>query len=431
VSTRTVAAIVALVLVAAACTRSAGTGVVPPETASPSPVRTGSRSAAAARQALCDVPNQTPPPEGTSEQRTPPQIAEVERQVSQVRGLAYTSTVPVQALTPTQMASEVGKAFDQTVPTELYRRRSRAWATIGVIPAGDSIRLNLHAFQTSQVVGFYVPETGRLVYIGQARLSPLSHVILAHELTHAVDDQHFNLDRLDRLVTTCADEQEQAALGAVEGSAQFFSFEVVRKFLTPQELAQIGAESGGSAAPDVPPFIEQMELWPYQTGLSFISSLDASGGTAAVNRALKNLPVSTEQVMHPERYPNDVPTPVDIPDLSPQLGHGWTTIDVSDVGEAFLNIMIGLRLETSRADEAAAGWDGGIYRAWAEGSHVAVEMSTVWDTVRDAQQFATTMTDWIDAGSQSATVLPVDGNRVRVLFGSGPQTLDRLEAAAG
>src|SRR5437870_4431089 len=154
VSTRTVAAIVALVLLAAACTRSAGTGVVPPETASPSPVRTGSRSAAAARQALCDVPNQTPPPEGTAEQRTPPQIAEVERQVSQVRGLAYTSTVPVQALTPTQMAKEVGKAFEQTVPTELYRRRSRAWATIGVIPLGDSIRRNLHAFQTSQVVGF-------------------------------------------------------------------------------------------------------------------------------------------------------------------------------------------------------------------------------------------------------------------------------------
>jgi hypothetical protein len=420
---------IAALLVAAACTGPAGIRRVPPETGTPSPIPTGQGSAAAARQALCDVPNQTPPPEGTSEQRTPPQIATVEHEVSQVRGLRYTSTVPVQALTASQMANEVGKAFDATVPTALYARRSRAWSTIGVIPPGDSIRGDLHAFQTSQVVGFYVPETGRLVYLGGGELSPLSHVILAHELTHAVDDQHFDLDRLDRLVTTCADERAQAAVGAVEGSAQFFSFEVARRFLTPQQLAQVGAESGSASLPDVPPFIAQTQLWPYQAGLSFISAIDASGGTAAVNRALEHLPVSTEQIMHPERYPNDVPTPLDVPDRSAALGPGWTTIDVSDVGEEFLDIMLGLRLDRSRADEAAAGWDGGIYRAWAEGPHVAVEMDTSWDTPQDARQFATAMTDWIGEGDRPAQVQPVDGNRVRVLFATDRATLAALQAA--
>src|SRR5205085_8529066 len=135
------------------------------------------------------------------------------------------------------------------------------------------------------------PETGRLVYLGQDPLSPLSHVILAHELTHAIDDQHFNLDRLDQLVTSCADEREAAALGAVEGSAQFFSFEVARDFLTPQQLAEVGTESAGAPTPNVPPFIAQMQQWPYQAGLSFISALDASGGTSAVDRALQHLPV--------------------------------------------------------------------------------------------------------------------------------------------
>jgi hypothetical protein len=429
---RGVATVAVLALLAGACTLRVTTGPSPPpKTGSPSPVPSGRGSAAAARRVLCDVPSQTPPPEGTPEEGTPPQIAEVEHEVSQERGLSYSSPVPVQGLTPAQMANAVGKAFDQTVPTELYARRSRAWSTIGVIPPGDSIRNDLHAFQTSQVLGFYVPETGRLVYVGRGPLSPLSHVILAHELTHAVDDQHFNLDRVDRLVTTCADEQEQAALGAVEGSAQFFSFEVARDFLTPQELAQVGAESGNAPAPDVPPFIEQTQLWPYSAGLSFISAVNDSGGTAAVNAALQNLPVSTEQIMHPERYPNDVPVPVDIPDLSPKLGGGWTTIDVSDVGEEFLNIMIGLRLDRSRADEAAAGWGGGIYRAWANGSHVAVEMSTVWDTSQDAQQFATTMSDWLDAGSQAAVVLPTRGTSVRVLFGSDPLALGAIERVVG
>ncbi|MBI3649152.1 MAG: hypothetical protein HY240_10460, partial [Actinobacteria bacterium] len=249
-------------------------------------------------------------------------------------------------------------------------------------------------------------------------------------LTHALDDQHFNLDRIDGLVTSCADEELQAALGAIEGSAQFFSFEVARDYLTADQLLQVGQEAGAAPAPQVQPFVEQMQLWPYEAGLRFISAVDAAGGTSAVNRALQHLPVSTEQVMHPDLYPGDVPTPVDVPDLGPKLGPGWKDLDVSDVGESFLDIMLSLRLDKTRADEAAAGWDGGIYRAWSHGSQVAVVMSTAWDTANDARQFATTMADWIDAGDQSAEVLPAGGTRVEVLFGSDSATLASLRTAA-
>ena len=357
-------------------------------------------------------------------------MAEVERQVEQVRGLRYDDPVAIEPLTASQMATQVSRAFDSTVPKQLDARRSLAWAAIGVIPPGNEIRADLRAFQTSQVVGFYVPETGRLVYLGGEQLSPLSHVILAHELTHAIDDQHFDLDRLDKLVTTCADEEEEAAVGLVEGSAQFFSFAVARRFLTPEQLAEVGREAAASPTPDVPPFISAIEGWPYEAGLAFVSAIDASGGTAAVNAALRNLPVSTEQIMHPDRYPNDVPIPLDVPDLAAALGKGWTTIDVSDVGEEFLDLMLKLRLDGPRADEAAAGWGGGIYRAWAHGEHVVVEISTAWDTTEDAQQFASAIGDWIGEGSGPARVLPVDGSRVRVLFGSDPGSLARLVAAA-
>jgi hypothetical protein len=432
---RRLAAAMALTVAATACTISLGSGgpssaPVPSVAVTPSSAPSGPGSAAAARAKLCDVPNQTPPPAGRPPEGTPPDVAEVERQVEDVRGLRYREPVAVQPLTASHMATQVARAFDGTVPKELDARRSLAWAAIGVIPPGNEIVADLRAFQTSQVVGFYVPQTGRLVYLGGDRLSPLSHVILAHELTHAIDDQHFDLDRLDRLTTTCADEAEEAAVGLVEGSAQFFSFAVARRFLTPAELAELGREAAASPTPDVPPFIAALEGWPYEAGLAFVSAIDASGGTAAVNAALRDLPVSTEQIMHPERYPNDVPVPVDVPDRSAALGRGWTTIDVSDAGEAFLDLMLKLRLDGSRADEAAAGWGGGIYRAWAKGGHVAVEMSTVWDSTLDARQFASAMSDWIGDGTGSARVLPVAGSRVRVLFGSDPGSLDLLDAAA-
>jgi hypothetical protein len=244
-----------------------------------------------------------------------------------------------------------------------------------------------------------------------------------------VDDQHFHLEKVDALATACDDEAQTAALGAMEGSAQFTSFSVARDFLTPDELLEVSQEAGATPMPDVPPFIERTQLWPYEAGLSFITSLDDSGGTDAVNAALQDFPVTTEQVMHPEKYPSDVPTPVDVPDLGPELGGGWSDLDVSDVGESFIDIMLGLRLEAARAEAAAAGWDGGIYRAWSNGDRVAVAMQTVWDTPDDAQEFAETMTDWIDAGDQSATVVPVDGTSVEVLFANDADDLSALGSA--
>ena len=87
-----------------------------------------------------------------------------------------------------------------------------------------------------------------------------------------------------------------------------------------------------------------------------------------MDEALTTFPVSTEQILHPERWPNDVPQPVDVPDLGPALGAGWRDLDVMTVGEAWLQLMLALRLDAGDAERAAAGWDGGIYRAWTDGA---------------------------------------------------------------
>src|SRR5439155_12205727 len=101
------------------------------------------------------------------------------------------------------------------------------------------------------------------------------------------------------------------------------------------------------------------------------------------------------QVMHPDGYPGDVPTPLDIPDLGPKLGTGWHDLDVEEVGEEFLNAWLGLRLDPTVVDPAADGWDGGLLRAWRDGKHVAVVLSTVWDTPGDLTEFLQAVMDWI------------------------------------
>lgn len=391
---------------------------------SPSP----SGSAARALARLCDYgppPGSEPvPPEGP----TPPAVAEVMHAVEELRGLAFTEPVVAEPSTPAELREGLRDSFDYSYPRALLERRSRAWQTIGVIGPGASVREQLERFVSGQVIGYYDTLTGELRFIGTERPSPYARVILAHELTHALDDQHFGLERIDHLMTSCRDEAAAAAIALTEGDATLLMSRYALRYLSPQEQLHLATE-GGAAPAAVDPFIERQQLWPYTEGQAFVSALSSRGGLEAIDGAFRDLPVSTEQIIHPDRYPGDVPTPVDVPDLGRALGEDWEDLDVQEVGEAWLALALGLRLPSSTAEEAAAGWDGGLYRAWTDGARVAVVLATVWDTPQDAQGFSDAMGSWIAAGEQAAAVLPVEGSSVRVLFASDPATLEDLRAA--
>ena len=429
--------VVAMAL-AAACDRGGGVEdpTAPPTTVptvreTPSPPPDGEGSAAAAMAALCDYgppPGSEPPP---AEGPTPQAVVEVERAVEELRGLSFTEPVVADSATQAELVEGLEESFDYSYPEALLARRSRAWETIGVIPPGTSIRDELERFASGQVIGYYDTLTGELVFIGTDDPSPTERVTLAHELTHAIDDQNFGLERIDELLTSCRDEASTAAIALVEGDATYFMTAFAFQYLTPEEQVSLG-EGGGGESVSVAPFIERQQIWPYVAGQAFVTALSSDGGIPKIDDAFRDLPISTEQILHPERYPNDVPTPVDVPDLASALGGGWEDLDVQEVGEAWLLLALDLRLETRVSEDAAAGWDGGIYRAWTDGEHVAVVLSTVWDSPAEATAFADTIGDWIAASpdDQTAEVLPVEGSGVRVLFASDTATLEALVASS-
>jgi hypothetical protein len=428
--TRQPAALLVVVgLTLAACTSAAApTSTTPPPTvppqSSPSPVPTGAGSSTEAMARLCIAPK---PSDGKQKRAgdTPSDIAEIEDQVQTVRELRFRHPVAVNPIDDATMDRKLSKAFDQTYPRKFYARRTRAWRTIGVIPLEADIRASLLAFQTGQVVGFYNPANGELVYLSGGDLlgSLTERVILAHELTHAIDDQHFDLTRIDDIVATCDDEAFQSALGSVEGSAQHFAFAVAARF----PGGTIDPGDGGGLPAGVPAFITQLQLWPYTAGQVFVDALAQRGGVKAVNGAIETFPLSTEQVMHPERYPNDVPQPVDVPDLSAALGDGWRDLDVMTVGEAWLQTMLRLRLDHGTADDAAAGWDGGTYRAWTDGDAVAIVMTTVWDSENDAREFAEAARAWVDEGETPGFVQQGVNGYVHLGWATDHATLQRLQ----
>ena len=195
------------------------------------PVDTGEATSAGAMKALCISPTPVSTDDGSAPEQTAPSIAEVQDQVESVRGLRYLEPVGAEPVSSDEIAKDLIEAFDDTYPEAFYDRRTVAWQTMGVIPTDITIREALLAFQTGQVVGFYSPVDGQLVYRGDDELDLVERYTLAHELTHAIDDQHFELSRLDGIAAACRDEPFQAALGILPHRVGLERVEAERRVL--------------------------------------------------------------------------------------------------------------------------------------------------------------------------------------------------------
>ena len=306
--------------------------------------------------------------------------------------------------------------------------------TMGAIPKGTDLPSAVKDFATSQVIGYYDPATKELVFLGGREPTTMDMLILAHELTHALDDQHFDLTKLLTPEMQCHDEAGSAVQGVAEGSAMWFGTRAVGSSLTPAQLSrlqkQVGKMVGKSQVPEsVPEFVVGMEEWPYFAGMQFVGYLESRGGVDAVNEAFAHPPTTTEQIIHPSKYPDELPRQMDIPDLGPKLGQGWKDLVAAEVGEAWIDVYLGLHLDKGKADSAAAGWDGGLYRAWTDGDAIAVLLSSAWDTDKDAQEFESAMHDWLATAHAEAEVVR-NGDTVQVAYGSTPEALQALAEAA-
>ena len=407
---------VAIVVLLVACTSEPpppSPSETPAETPSGDPVevKIGPTSATEAMRRLCVAPDVEVDP--VKVVPTPRAIAEVADEVESVRGLEFDRPVNVEPITEAEMDRRLADYLATYYPRRFYARRSEAWQTIGALPRDVGYLEAIDAYQQGQVLGFYNSQNEELVYTGDAELNRIEQFVLAHELTHAIDDQHFDLDRLDGLVARCQEERFQAALGIVEGSANHFATQVLIRFPI-QEVGSI-PEDGTQ---EVPPFIVDLQAYPYTTGQRFADTLSDANGPSAVDDALETFPTTTEQVMHPTKFPHEVGESLDVPDFAPTFAESWRDLDVMVVGELWLKILLNLRLDDVVAASAAAGWNGGIYRAWTDGDDVAVIMSTVWDTPKDAQEFSDALDRWVSRGTLPGLVMDADGTTVHAGFGS-------------
>jgi hypothetical protein len=141
---------------------------------------------------------------------------------------------------------------------------------------------------------------------------------------------------------------------------------------------------GGKAIKNAPPIITESMIFPYFKGMVFCAKLTNTGGWSALDQVYKSPPLSTEQVLHPEKYQlhPDLPMSIDLGTL--KAGDGWKEVGRNVLGEMQLGVM--LRRHSGKT--AAPGWDGDRYAVF-EGpkGELALAWLSTWDSEQDAREF--------------------------------------------
>jgi hypothetical protein len=142
---------------------------------------------------------------------------------------------------------------------------------------------------------------------------------------------------------------------------------------------------GGKTLRQVPPIISESMIFPYLKGLVFCARLTNEGGWKAIDAAYRDLPLSTEQILHPEKYGArpDRPMTIELGELKP--GADWKELGRNVIGEMQLAIM----LKRHGGKAAAAGWDGDRYAVFERpNQQFALVWVSTWDTEQDAREFS-------------------------------------------
>ncbi len=311
------------------------------------------------------------------------------------------------------------KEIDEELTPAEFRTNELGMKALGFIPKGLNWKETMVKVYSEEIAAFYDPKTKTMHLIKEsppekakkpgfleALLGKKSgfdkdenKTVIAHELTHALADQNYDLDKMQKAVET--DDDRSLALSAlIEGEAtlamigaQMDDWDGSKVGSIPYAdldrgfslMAPFMSFAGGASLREAPVILSESLIFPYLRGMVFCASLTNKGGWKALDDAYKNPPQSTEQVIHPEKYRDqpDPPTTIDLGKL--EAGEGWAEVGRNVIGEMQLAVL----LRKHGGKPAAAGWDGDCFAVFeGPGGKLGVAWLTTWDTEDDAREFA-------------------------------------------
>ena len=359
-------------------------------------------------------------------------LAEIESQVRETRQLPDPGIGPPELLTRDELAAELDASFAEDDPAEEREADNLVLRALGLLTPDQDFAELQQQLLTSQVLGFYDDQRQRMVIVSDAGLNALARISYAHEYTHALQDAAFGIDGLE-LNARGEDDRTLAHLSLAEGDATVTMFLWALQF-APEVIPDI-AETPIPDTGDAPQWMVDSLSVPYLAGASFVFQLWTTADPSAVDAVWGQPPVSTEQVLHYDKYvAGEEPIEVEPVDLAAALGSGWTEVETNSIGEAQIGIYLRyLGASEQVAAAASGGWGGDRISVARNGDDVALAWRVAWDRPADATEFAAAWNDLIDDGAIPipARVEQLSGTEVLVVHGSTEAIVEATLAAAG
>ncbi|WP_337175853.1 hypothetical protein [Paludisphaera sp.] len=343
-----------------------------------------------------------------------------EKILPRLRGIPWVHEVRRDVTKREKLQDMLLKEFEEEMTPAEFEGMEKAYRAFGMTPPDLDLKQFLVQVYSEEIAAYYDPRTKTMYMIEEPETRKAepptflerflgktggfdkdeNKTVIAHEMTHALSDQHFDLDELHALAKK-NDDHSLAVSALIEGEATLAMMAAGQEDWEGEDIIALPAEGlgrgmelmmpfltslgGGQTLKNAPPIISESMLFPYIRGLVFAAKLANDDGWKGIDAAYLDPPLSTEQILHPAKYKAepDYPVLIDLGELSP--GEGWKEISRNVMGEMQTSVL--LRKHNGKA--AAAGWDGDRYAVFEgpEGKLALVWMTT-WDSEDDAREFA-------------------------------------------
>jgi hypothetical protein len=319
--------------------------------------------------------------------------SQIERDVSSIRQLPFTGPVVYDVLDRAGIRQVVAGKLSAIYTDQQLRDVSTGLSAFGLLPPNFPLKQTYINLLGEQIAAFYDQHQHKLFMFQDASLeNAQNRVILAHELTHALQDQNFGLLKLPIEIRD-NDDRAAAASALIEGDATLVMSQYMAKDLTWRTFADTITFSATQSMEQIrkaPRYLREMLVFPYIKGEQFCAAVYERGGFPALSAAYANPPSSTAQILHPEKYfaeSREDPIPVSFADAT---FNGEKPLDDNVLGEMGCRILFSQYMDSDTADQIAAGWRGDRYLVFDQGK------SLIWASF------------WRSSGAASAAFGAID-----------------------
>ncbi len=382
--------------------------------------------------------------------------AEVLKETGKLRRLPPLQQIKSGVKTRDEIKTLVIDRLNEDVTPEQMRASEATLRKFGLIDNAFRLRPFTISLLTEQIAGYYDPRAGEF-YIADWIDIEGQKLVMSHELTHALQDQYFDLRRFEKWPKGDSDAQ-LAAQALIEGDATLLmGFYMTQNPKRALDIFKSMLATGINTKQidQAPKPLRASLLFPYDQGREWAQALYEQGGWDALSKAYQSLPQSTEQILHIDKYlAREQPEKINLPDIAKLLGANWRRIDSDVNGEWGYYLILNQFIAEDDSKRAAAGWAGDRYALYEQKgtNRVFLIHVSTWDSDHEALEFVEAYAERtlaryeirpqtaLSAGSkfsvqtaQGEVHIERQGRRVLIVEGAGPRNkvkvLNALRAA--